>query len=192
HVIKRASKNKAFIHSQERHDDEYLFREAEWDTGQWIWKDVYHNVAVPTRKEEITYNKDRLASFKKLPVDNQKLEMDLVMVPAPTKEKGGTPYFPFMFIMGDPEKGMILDFELLSPQPDFHTMLARLPDTILEKLIKTGRRPGQINYKLPYIEGTMKWLKEQTGQKTEMRMELPVLDEAVDYLIDSMTGRNQG
>ncbi|MGM0532787.1 MAG: DUF7309 domain-containing protein [Bacteroidota bacterium] len=187
HVIKRASKNKAFIHNEERHEDDYLFREAKPDNGGWIWKDVYRRVPAPVRKEEITYTKKQLSSFKELPVSNHELEMDLVMVPAPVKDKGQTAYFPFVFMLVDPEKATILDFEFLPPHPDFHSMLGKLPDTILGKIVKTGRRPHKINYKSPYIEGIMKWLKEETGQKTEQKSDMPALDDAVEFMIDQMT-----
>ena len=185
-VIKRASKSVAFIYNEERHEDEYLFREAKSDNGQWVWKDVYKRVTVPTREKKINYSNDKLASFKKLPVGNHELEMDLVMIPAPTKEKGGAPYFPFIFIIVDPNRGMIIDFEILSPEPDFDSMLNRLPDTILGKIIKTGKRPGEISYKSPYIKGIMEWIEKETGQEMVQRLDLPALDEAVEYLIEQM------
>lgn len=186
HIIKRATKNKDLIYNETHHEDEYLFREAKTDNGQRVWKDVYKRVPVPTREEKISYSKDKLNSFKKLPEGKNELEMDFVMIPAPTKEKGGAPYFPFVLIIVDPNEGMILDFEMLSPQPDFPSMLSRLPDTIFEKFIKTGKRPGKISYKSPYIEGIMGWIEKETEQEMEQRLDLPVLDDAVGYLIDSM------
>ena len=186
HVIKRATKNKDFIYNETRHEDEYLFREAKPDNGQWVWKDIYKRVTVPTREMKITYSKDKLASFKELPVGDHELEMDFVMIPAPTKEKGGAPYFPFIFIIVDPNEGMIIDFEIMSPQPDFDSMLSSLPETILGKIIQTDERPGVISYKSPYIEGIMKWIKKETGQEMEQRLDLPVLEDAVEHLIDSL------
>lgn len=186
HVIQRASKDKSFIHNKDHYEDEYLFREATMDKEQWVWNDTYRRVPESTRKEKINYTKDRLNAFNELPVGEHRLEIDLVMIPAPMKDKNKPACFPFLFLMVDPEADMILDFELMSPRPDFQTMIGSFPDTLLEKLINAGQRPRQISYKSSVIEGIMRWLEDQTDQKTEQTTNLPSLDEAANYLINSM------
>ena len=185
-VIKRASQDPSFIYNEEQDENEYLFRMPKPKEGGYEWEDQYRQVPEPAEEKDFNPDQKNMEAFTNLPQGEQVIETDLVMIPAPVHNKNEKPYYPFMFLMVDPDSGMVLDFALLTPHPDLDSMISKFPDTLFEKFIKQGKRPRVIRYKSLFIEQAMDYIEEQTGQQTERHSELHALDQAVDSFLKQL------
>ena len=108
--------------------------------------------------------------------------MDLVMLPTPVKEKGKKGCFPFMLLLVDKQSGMVPGMNMLTPQPDLHTMYESIPQKLLEEITNLGFRPKKIEIRSELLFVLLHKVLKEAYCSPERVGQMPQLDEAVESL----------
>ena len=86
-----------------------------------------------------------LSAARKLKSGRLTLEADFFMTPMQIQEhKGERPYWGYMLMVVDHDSGMLIGQEVLTAEASFADMLARLPQALLNILVKLPVRPQRI------------------------------------------------
>lgn len=185
-VLKRVADDPSFIHSDDEPEDDYLFREATV-TGEKIqWKDVHRTVAETSTEIRYEYDPALIPLMQSMMNHRIPLQADLVLLPRPVHEKGSRPYFPAMLLLVDGKSGMILGADIIPPKPDYHSILSRIPQTMLKRLTGAKLCPVSIKYRNPDMESALEFISGQSGIKIEFSPKLPALDKALRSFRDSL------
>ena len=166
--------------------DELLIRIPSGKPGDLKWKNHYE---VPDRekmgrKYNMTYNAKTVESVKKLKVSKLTLQTDLVLVPAPVKEKGKKGYFPFMLLLVEKKSGMIAGMELLSPNPDLPSLYESAPQKLLEQIIKLGYRPEKIEFRSDLVYNLAGKVLKLSGCTPVLVGRMPQMEEAEKSILE--------
>ena len=154
-----------------RWKDYYLFADPEWGLN-------YYSVKVDIADRD---------ALSRLPEASQELQIDLVLLPAPVKEKGSKAYFPFVLLMVDKHNGMIISSSVLSPKPDLFTMYESVPQKVFDELLKTGHRPSAIEIRSDLLLTLLEETLEDAGCLVEWEDHMPAMDEVIDSLISNLS-----
>ena len=179
-----------------RTNDSYLLPEGEEDTvllvrvpagkgPRFKWKDLYL-IADPGWGEtsySVNISVDTRRSLTDLPEARQHLQLDLIVLPSPVKEKGQKALFPFVLLMLEKGSGLIRSTSILTPEPDLHTMYESVPQRVLEELIKSGRRPSNIEIRSELLFGLLEEILEKSGCRVVWQERMPEMDEAIESLL---------
>jgi hypothetical protein len=111
------------------------------------------------------------------------LQLDLVLLPAPVKERGRKGCFPFVLLLVDKENGMVPGMVMLTPDPDLHSMYESVPQKLLEEIGKLGYRPERIEIRSELLFGLVQGALKEAWCKPEMVEHMPQMDEAAGSLI---------
>jgi len=126
-----------------RDDGEMLVREARTVDGATVWEDRFEREFVADEVEvPIQLAEDSLEAFIRLPVNPGRIEIDLVMLPAPVREGRGAPFFPFLLLLMQ-ENGPVVGMEMLTVQTSLLEMHSLVPQIVLDKLLAGGLRPRE-------------------------------------------------
>lgn len=187
-VIKRAVVNKAFIHNQNDHDRDYLFRMKEKFGKQRQWKDEKVRVNPPGETLEFTYNSATLDGFMNAPENKNEVQIDLQFLQTPVDDGNDPPYFPSILLAVDGEKGDILFFEMLKPFPDWESIISSLPEIIMKKSLEQNQRLTHFKFRNPDLDPVFQFLSRKTGL-TATHSDYPdYIDKAFQFMRDYMNG----
>ena len=192
HVVKRARKNKNFIHTENDDINKYLFRVPVKKDDHWTWKDQYRLIEPVQSVFETKYMPGKLKKFVSLPADIKVIQFDLFMMPGPIKGKGTTDYFAFIILLVDRDTGVVVGFDTLSPFPDYQSMLSMVSTTIMDKFIELGIRPLKFEYKNHNLSVLLSFFTDRTPVEVVQLSELPALDEAIEGLLESLMKNTKG
>jgi len=186
-VVRRTANNPDILHSESDEDD-YLVREKSKGQAGTAWSEKFREY--DTDKPEITYlaefSREKALKVSLLPEKKFIIQLDLVMLPAPIKEKGKKGYFPFALLMADKSDGFISGMNMLVPEPDLKTMYESVPGEVLAQLEDLGKKPQRIEI------GSllMKQLLSPALRIARVRLlqveYMEMIDEAVESLISSL------
>lgn len=154
-----------------RWKDHYLFADPEWGVTPY-------SVKIGTAEIE---------EFSQLPEVGQELQIDLVLLPAPVKEKGSKAYFPFVLLIVDKYVGTIISSSVLSPKPDLSTMYESVPQKVFEELLKLGHKPSVIEIRSDLLLTLLEEPLESAGCLVDCVDHMPKMDEVIDSLISNMS-----
>ncbi|MEA1886842.1 MAG: hypothetical protein U9N72_06510 [Bacteroidota bacterium] len=168
--------------------EELLVRIPSGKQGNRQWKNRYEfpDPEMATKKYKMTYRPDTCERVSELEMRRMILQVDLIILPAPVKEKGKKGYFPFILLLVDGETGMVAGMTMLTPIPDLDALYESVPQKLMEEIVNLGYRPEQIE-----LRGEFLWGLAEGALKKAMcipvRVEdMPLLDEAVESLIENM------
>ena len=178
---------KFLLRDQETYDDIPVRTHTETSKGS-MWQDVYELLDPSTARQsfQLKCRKDTLGSVSQLPVARAILQMDLVLLPNPVMEKGKRGFYPFALLMADEEMGVVPGMQMLTPEPDLHSMYESVPQKVLEEIQKLRYRPEKIKVRseLLYslVQKTMKDAKVQLSLVEEM----PQMDAVITSLFSNL------
>lgn len=189
HILKQASHvveesralNKANIHSDQDHDQDYLFRLVEDEAPKWKSKKI--RVPPPSVKMAFTVYSGVFEDFMKAPKYDKPVEIDLQLLPSPVKDEKGI-YFPVLLVAVDPEEKQILFMDTVQPFPDYKQMLSILPDVIMRKSLEFGKKLMDVQFRSPDLEAVFIFLNKKTGMEVKLEDELPATDTVVQFLLE--------
>ena len=143
-VCSRAKLDPGFIHPDDHNDETYLFREQVRAGKKLIWNDVYERVKPESLSFKSIIDQSDIGVLTFLKRTPAVLQAGFKMMPAPVREKNKPGYFPFIVMLTEKRSGFVEGFELLSPIPDYHSMVEKIPSIIVNMIKKLKFRPQRI------------------------------------------------
>jgi len=185
-VCSRAKKDISFIHQDEQDDDIYLIREQAGKGGKTVWFDNY--LQVPP--EKVTYkpgiSEEDAGSLRFLKKTSEVLQAGYRMMPTPVRDSTNPDYFPFVVMLTDKKSGIIEGFELISPSPDYHSMVEKIPLSIINMIKKLKLKPMSIEIS----NGKLYEMLEPILRKSQINVKfvtvLVSLEEAFEGMMENM------
>jgi hypothetical protein len=129
--------------------------------------------------------------LKKLERNGRRTEIDLVLLPTPVAatKRGEPPYFPFMLVLLDEETGMPFGMEMISTEEGLDAAYARLPETLIGILVKSGSVPKTLVARHPALLSMLSVLAPPAEIEFEARPDLPAADDFVEVLLQFSRSR---
>lgn len=121
-----------------------------------------------------------------LPRGDQKLEMDVFMLPEACQEGKGRPFFPYCLMVVDSRSGMILFHDMVPPLPSLEDMWHAVPIKIADCLAKIGVIPAEVRVCSAEVFDLLKPLSGVFGFKLKRVKGLKALGAAREILTDFM------
>lgn len=140
-------------------------------------------------KFDIQYSHTSAAKVSKKKVSDLVLQIDLVLLPKAVKEQGVKAHFPFAILFVDKASGVVAGMSLLAPVPNLQSMYELVPEKLLEKLGEMEYRPACIEMRPGILYNIAEKVLNVAWCKTKLQEEMPVMDEAIDSLMQNL---NQG
>ncbi|MFN0120630.1 MAG: DUF6930 domain-containing protein [Blastocatellia bacterium] len=166
--------------------DGFLIRVAREENGARVWEDVIRQVPrpepAPIRLNTNMALLEKVSGFRQVSRD---LEMELMMMPMPTADKGQRPCFPYLLMIVDETSGMIVKTDLMAPTPSLEAMWGDVPNRMMSTIEQLGAIPGVVRVRSSLLMGLLQPLSLELGFQLKHADELPALDEAMDMLMDS-------
>lgn len=131
-------------------NDMYLMR-VNTSPGSDKWEDTYWKLELPVTEFEMLFSDDDRKSLKGLMQTNKVLQADISITNKVVAPPGEKPYFSCIYILMDKTSHMALDFELLPPHEGLDAVYARIPQLIIESLLKLRWRPEVIEFRHPML-----------------------------------------
>lgn len=185
-VITRAKIDENLIYPKNINKNKYLFRVPVKKENFWVWNDEYRLIKPTPVICRSIYLPEKLKTFSSLDIGAIVAQVDIVLLPAPIREKDKPEYFPFMLILFNPDTDIITGFETLAPFPDYENMISKIPAIIMNKYIEEGSRPMKFEYNNHKLHGIMQFFKEKTPIQVTLTTELDALESAIDSMLDSI------
>lgn len=189
HVVKEAAEqNKANIHGDQDHDEDYLFRLVKDEKSKTNWVSERIRVPPPFIEIEFTYDHDILTAFKKAPKYNGEIELELQILTTPIQDNEETAYFPALLLAVDSKEQDVLFMDTLQPFPDYKQMLSTIPDVFMQKSLELEMKFTKIKFRNPDLEPALSFLSQQTGLEYIMDDELDGIDIVTYFLYQNLHG----
>ena len=161
-------------------DESYLVRVPRREAGALKWEDrIFQIPPAGPRTISLAMNHQTLEDLKRLPQGDLQLELDLFMLPGIIQaRKEDRPYHPYMLLMVETQRGLILGTDLLTPLPTLEAMWGQMPLQVAQQLVRIGHRPKAIKVQSTLLLGLLARLAETAPFELEQVDELAYLDEA--------------
>jgi hypothetical protein len=124
------------------------------------------------------------AAFRKMPKRNFTLEADLFPLPAPIKEKGKRPCYPYLFLMVDAQNGRVLAHEVFSPQKSVIDVWSQIPLYFVRQIEQLAAVPRQILFRSYALSHLLQPLAEAYPFKLIRSHNLDSLDAAKNAFLN--------
>ncbi|MBL7111180.1 MAG: hypothetical protein ISS19_04485 [Bacteroidales bacterium] len=183
-VLHRTKEDPGYLFKEGDPFDAILVRSPSVSSDRLKWEDRYETFDPEwgAKGFHVYYSRETMAEVSRLSEGSQVVQVDLVMLPAPVKEKGKKGYFPFMLLLVDKQNGSVPGMTLLTPQPDLHSMYESIPQKILEEITKLGFRPKKIEIRSEILFVLLEKVLKEAYCSPDHVEQLPQLDEAVESL----------
>jgi hypothetical protein len=166
-------------------DDRYLVRAPSQNGGTLTWEDRIVRVPPPEpAKIPIAIDVQTLEKLKRLPRSQHTIEIDFFMMRSVIHEKGARPYFPYMLLVVEASRGVILGTELLSPEISLEAMWGSIGAHVLKSLAGVRIVPQQISVRSELLLGLLQPLANELGFQLRQSPFLPGLDPAKEALLE--------
>ena len=187
-VLSWAGDNPGLLYRKGDPGDEILLRTPSGKPGLLRWQNRYEapNPEKGTFTYKMTYSRETCAKVSRLKVSPVTLQVDLVLLPSPVREKGKKDYFPFVLLLVEKENGMIPGMAMLTPDPDLNSMYESVPQKLLEEIAKLRFRPEQIELRSDLLFGLVKGALKEAWCMPVLVEHMPLMDEAVESLIGNL------
>ena len=165
--------------------DNYLVRIGR---GNGEWQDEFRRLPLITFPPvRVLPNTDEVRRGHALPKVESRIDIDFLCLPTPIQTGKERPFYPYMLLMVDSQRGAIVGQEMLSVESDVDEMLRRLPNIILRQLEKLGIRPTAIGVRTGRLEHLLRPWCESLGIQLLLPKNLRMLDEARHSLLEFLT-----
>ena len=189
-VFRRTREGTDFLYEEHETFDSMLVREPKEVAGKVKWTDSY----VPITELEYSheYKKEvpeaKVEAVFRLPESRTIVQLELALIPAPVKEKGKKGYFPFGLLLADKKNGLMLGMEMLPPLPDMHQMYEKVPEAVLDQVIKLGFRPTRFEIRSDILFHLVNSSLLRAGCRVLGVKRMEVMDEFIQSLSNHLGG----
>lgn len=144
------------------------------------WEDSVKHITFREEKTfDILMNDEALEHLRTLMPGKLTLEIDLYMMDEPVQEKRNErPFFPFMFMMAEPESGMIVGVDMLTPLPSLESMWSEIPAMVVEKLANDLLPPREILVKDDMLYLLLQPVAQELGFSLKKQSSLKTINRA--------------
>lgn len=179
------------LRKKDNDGDKILVRVASGDPSKPVWKSQYETPDIKNFSIKYTpkCNVDTIESVSLLKTARVTIQADLVLMPAPIKEKVKKAYFPFMLLLLDKTNGMIVGTDLLHPDPDLPSVYEAFPQKLLENLLKLGYRPQSVEFRSELLLGLSSTFLRACGCPAVLVEHMPEMTDAIALLMEHLSGR---
>jgi len=166
-------------------NENYFVRVPIQKEDKLIWQDSILKVSL---KEpyliKLSKNKFAIEALKKTVPSKVTLEVDLFMLTRPVQEKDGRPFYPYVLMMVDTHRGMIVGNQLLQPLPTLEAMWGNIPAKVAEILLEIQLLPEKILVSSDILYRMLLNLSDDLGFSLKQSDVLPNLDQAYASLLE--------
>ncbi len=166
-------------------DEDFLVRVPRKENANIVWEDKILRVPEPEKKAPAPapLTPQQLEALKHLPKTALTLEMELTMLPMPMREKKERPFFPYLLLITEAERGFVLGTDMAQPLPSLEAMRAGLPLKLAQTLSQLGALPSLITVRTEVTAALLAPLAAELGIQIKQSRELPALDEALNFMM---------
>jgi hypothetical protein len=171
-------------------DNAYLVRVAEQDGDSLTWRDEIMTIGPPEAEHTtIEIDPKLIDTVRQLPRAEYAIEVDCFMLPSMIQERQQRPYFPYVFMMMDADRGIIINTEMLSPLPSLEQMWGQIGLHVLRNLAKVGAVPAEIRVSNSRVYAMLIPFARELDLNLKEAMYLPMLEDARDNLENFLSRR---
>ncbi len=169
-------------------DESYLMRIPETQAGSVIWREQMMRIPPPSLPElKVQLDIAKIEAARKLP-KQRTLELDIATLPEPVADEEGRPFLAEMLLVVDNKSGIVLASELLpNGETPAHTLVNALY-VLLDTLIRWGWTPATLYVRHEMAKELLAPLAAMLGIKLKIKSQLPMLDEALGFMLASFGG----
>ncbi|OGG47137.1 MAG: hypothetical protein A3F84_16945 [Candidatus Handelsmanbacteria bacterium RIFCSPLOWO2_12_FULL_64_10] len=118
----------------------------------------------------------------------QKLEVDVFMLPDACREGKGRPFFPYCLMMVEARSGLVLFHDLLQPQPSLEEMWRSVPLKMVDQFAKAQMIPTEVRVCSEQLFDLLKPLAGASRFKLKRVSALRTLEPAREMLMGFLMG----
>jgi len=127
--------------------DRYLVRRLNRE-GHERWEDIAVLIPEPPPMQPATPPlPTNVGALKRLPKKKNRIEIDFSGFPVTVGEKGERPKFPYLFLVVEAEKGLVLGFDLIDATSGVEKALEEVSTLIAKIFLELGFLPSEIRVK---------------------------------------------
>lgn len=180
-VLRRSMDDPDLIFPEDLEEDTYLVRT--FDTGNNAWVDKYLTVKSSPVDYKYTWTDEDISEINSLPLTYAVMQAHGQLLPLQVKEKDSL-YFSYLIILINKKSEIIEKYELLIADPDFHSMLEKVPGRFLNFIKELGIRPRAIEVKNDTLFGMLSEPLRMCGIKLIKYKELPAVTKAINGILE--------
>lgn len=176
-VAKRAEQNPDLLHFDE---EKVLVRVPKPSKTGLVWEDRI--LEMPNIKVSIALKPDAtlMQQAKQISQSDQSFLLNLTFAPSPTvKDPGSRPFFPMIAMLMDREKGLILSYEMFSPD-ELETNLQEWLVYVFGHLIKC--RPNHLILSNGYGAGLLEDIAEELDIELYISPDDPIFRDVMEMM----------
>ncbi len=185
-VAKRAEGNEELIFPESYDDDVYLIREMKGSGSDNSWTDQYRTIEMNPVMYQVKYREDMISALNTLPRKPHTLQVDLVMLPTPVKDKDSGDFIPFALLLCNKKSGIVEGMQILQPKPDLDTMYESLPQELMELLMRNKYLPRRIELRSEIMLLLLPEMLGKAGIEIGKLKKLDSIDQTVKSLLESL------
>jgi hypothetical protein len=185
-LVRRTANNPDILYSDSE-DDDYLVREKTKGRSGTAWSERFILFTdLPEIMYKAEFSRENALKVSFFPENKFIIQLDLVMLPTPIKEKGKKGYFPFALLMADKKDGFIMGMNMLTPVPDLKTMYESVPGEMLTLLENLEKRPLRIEVRSPLMKQLLVPALKTASVRLLQVSRLEMIDEAIASLVSNL------
>jgi hypothetical protein len=162
--------------------EQYLIRIPD-PKDSTLWEEQVSAILPPEPTTiQLEMDPQLLAYLNQIKPKNLKLEIDLCMFPAPVRDKGDRPYFPYIVLMVDTQSGMVLCHEMLQPFPSLEAVWGKVPLTVAQSLASAKLVPKEISVSSALVFQLLQPLAKSLKIKLKSMPFLPALAQVQEFM----------
>lgn len=170
--------------------DTYLLRKKNETGKEPAWFDsTLKIIPQDPYQPEGTFEMFDVDKLKKMNPCENTLEIDFFMTPSAVKEKGSNPYYPYILLIIESDSGMIVGNHVLTPVPSLESMWKKIPNYVIETMIRLNLVPGRILISSELLESILFVFEDIFDIPVEFVEDSPNINEARDSFMKHMRGR---
>lgn len=184
-VSLRFKKDDSLLSSDD--DEHYFARIPIKKDDKLFWKDSTLKISPPKPYHiKFSINAHAIEALERAARSKVTLEIDLFMSKNPVKEKNIRPYYPYILMIVEAHRGMVVCVQLLPPLPNLEEMWETVPEKVAEWLAENQLLPKKILVNTELMYKLLSYLNEEFDVPLEQSEVLPNLDEARASLLESI------
>lgn len=186
HVVKRAKTEEFAFLSRTREGISGFFRVCETDNGMEKWQDAYLTFQPVTGPVNVPFSRNQIQVLNLIPKNNLIVEVVFSLIPNPVSDMVPE-YYPFVLLLVERKSGHIIQFDILTPHPNFKEMYSSTGMKFLDALIKKNIHPLEVRVNSVRLLQILKKVLAATSIRLSYQKKLPAAEDALESLIHFMS-----
>lgn len=154
-----------------------------------VWEDQVWSIPRPaTEPVAGVVDLDVLEQLKQIPQSDLDLEVDLLLTPGRIAKPGQRPLGVYVLMVADSNSGFILGADAMTAENSLEDMHAGIPNSLVKTLLQNQIAPKTLRVRSKFLRGLLRSLTQSLNIELRHADELPNIDEAAAFLMESMLG----